>query len=505
MTQDEYNKAASDISERLTEINTRILQDIGAKIKAIGQLTPSSVNQIYNMQLFGEDVNVITDMIVSASGKTKKEVKELYQKAADDNDNRVQPFLNAVGSGEYNLQSEFMRPLVTGIYKTTMGTLDNLSQTTGFMMYDPLTGAKAFTPLSRTYQKVIDEAVLTVATGEKDFYSAMRKTLRDLADSGLRVKYTPLDGTAGRTVEYASGYSRRLDTAVRQNILWGVKEINTKTQEHVGEKFGADGYEIDYHRNPRPSHAPMGGKQFVIGEARTIKGKFFESYEEKAEPLLNEYGCLHFKIPIICGISQPSYTDEQLERFKTLDRQTFTYNGKTYTGYEATQMQRKLETAIRHAKDRQIIAKAAGDDFMRRQEQSKINALSQEYKRFSSTANLGVKNERMTVSGYKRVKTNAELLFTKLSKVETWNGIRITGVSEHAFDRAVGRRVDLDDIENALTKPLKIGNIKYDERGWASQRFIGTNATVNVNPETGNIITVWATGERIRKKYGENK
>ena len=67
-------------------------------------------------------------------------------------------------------------------------------------------------------------------------------------------------------------------------------------------------------------------------------------------------------------------------------------------------MQRKLETAIRHAKDRQKIAKAAGDDTLRRQEQKRLNDLTRKYKDFSEKAGLSVKKDRMSVSGYHRVK-----------------------------------------------------------------------------------------------------
>ena len=34
------------------------------------------------------------------------------------------------------------------------------------------------------------------------------------------------------------------------------------------------------------------------------------------EPLLEDYGCLHFKFSIILGISQPAYSKEQLEEEK---------------------------------------------------------------------------------------------------------------------------------------------------------------------------------------------
>lgn len=36
--------------------------------------------------------------------------------------------------------------------------------------------------------------------------------------------------------------------------------------------------------------------------------------------MFNEYDCLHFKFPIICGVSIPTYRDEELEKLKTKDK-----------------------------------------------------------------------------------------------------------------------------------------------------------------------------------------
>lgn len=136
--------------------------------------------------------------------------------------------------------------------------------------------------------------------------------------------------------------------------------------------------------------------------------KFIISPQEQrqsASPLVQgrELKCLHFKMPIICGISEPAYTPAQLMELKERDKRIIEFEGKQYTTYEATQVQRKLETAARHAKDRQIIAKAAGDDTLMRQEQEKINLISHKYKAFSDAAELPTKAERMSVSGYRRV------------------------------------------------------------------------------------------------------
>lgn len=239
----------------------------------------------------------------------------------------------------------------------------------------------------------------------------MREVMKAMADSGIR------------TVDYATGYSRRLESAVRQNILWGVKQCNQNTADMIGEDFGRDGYEISYHSHPRPSHADMGGKQYAIGGARWVNGKYYPSFEEKAEPLLNEFGCLHFKFSILLGISLPAYSDEQLAEFKAEDNRKFEFEGKEYTRYEASQLQKRIESEARRQKDRANIAKASGDDIMRREAQYKINLLTGKYAKLSKESGLPTKMERMQMAGFRHIKIDEHLTFIEnqsIIKSKSW-------------------------------------------------------------------------------------
>lgn len=93
----------------------------------------------------------------------------------------------------------------------------------------------------------------------------------------------------------------------------------------------------------------------------------------------------------------------------------------------------------------------------------------------------------------------------KVVSTVTSNGIKIANVSRHAIEQAIRRKVPVDDVKDALIKPLKIGKIKIDDQGRKSQRFIGFSAMVNVNTDTGAIVTLWKTGAATRRKYGVNK
>ena len=85
--------------------------------------------------------------------------------------------------------------------------------------------------------------------------------------------------------------------------------------------------------------------------------------------------------------------------------------------------------------------------------------------------------------------------------LRTANGILIKENTWHVGERSAERSVKPKEIVDAILKPLNIGDVIYDQYGRPSQRFIGKSATVNVNPKTGAIPTVWRTGKRTRRKY----
>ena len=91
-----------------------------------------------------------------------------------------------------------------------------------------------------------------------------------------------------------------------------------------------------------------------------------------------------------------------------------------------------------------------------------------------------------------------------LTGLKTSNGITIAKLSKHQQERADVRNLDLAGIRDALITPLHVGEVVVKENG-NSQRFIGEATTVNINPDTGVIITSWPTGKSRLKKYKKGK
>lgn len=493
-TQDELEKMPEAICRRLSGANRDFLQKIGEHILKIGTILPTDMHALEQMRLFGADVAALENELAAITKKNLSEIDTIFENTARENYDFSEQFFKYKGLDfvPYD-KNTALKNMVRALAKQTKDTYKNYANHTAFMVYDGA-NRKVMSSLSEVYSFVTDKAVLAVRTGAVDYKSAMRKTLKDLADSGIRSVYRE-NGRAGAVADYANGYSRRLDTAVRQNILWGVKNCNQLTADFTGNAFGADGYEIDWHAGARPSHRAMGGKQYAIGRARTVGGIYYPSFDTVA-PLLEDYGCLHFKFSILLGVSAPTYSNRELKRLKAADNRKITFEGKEYTVHEATQIQRQLETKARHAKDRQIIAKAAGDETLMRTEQERINLITRKYKAFSDTAGLPVKTERMSVSGYHRVKTNAELTTSrKHDKINNAGTLRIPEIPSSTISKKI------KDGEFSVNLSVQQYN-KHVEGTPQFEQYKNTRLNKGANPQSVLTIDKDEVQSLIIKKAG---
>lgn len=375
--------------ERFNKYNTKVLQKLGNAIKQFDGVTPSQAHEIAQELKYGFELNKLLNELSELSGKSVEDISKLFDEVAKENVEFSEVYFKAKNqeyvSYEDNMQ---LQDYVTSIKKQTDGLFTNLanSNNVGFVLKDDQ-GNMAYKPIADVYNDLIDEAVFNVSSGVTDYQSAMRSTIRQLADSGVKVHEEKL--------LYDSGYNRRIDSAVRQDILTGIRQINLDIQREVGERFGADGVEISAHFPCAEDHLDIQGKQYTEEE--------FEKLNSELDRPIGEYNCRHFVFSIVMGVSEPSFTKKQLRQYRNESLEKVTYKGKTYTKYEATQVQRQLETAIRKQKDRQIIAKASGDKTEIGLAQQKITQLTTEYNNFSKAVGLDVYKNRLTVSGYKRV------------------------------------------------------------------------------------------------------
>ena len=376
---------------RFNKYNTKVLKTLGEAIKQFDGLTPSEAHKLAQELKYSTEIDQLLNELSRLSGKSLQEINELLDKVAKENVGFAEAYYEVKEKEfipyEDNIQ---LKRYVETIKKETNETFKNLSKTRniGFTFKDGADNT-IFKPMKKTYRDLIDEAVYNVTSGVTDYQSAMRNTIKQLADSGIKVH------EASNT--YKSGYNRRIDSSVRQNVLEGIRRVNIGIQERVGEELGADGVEVSHHMDCAPDHYEIDGQQFTKKE--------FERINSNLDRPVGQYNCRHFIFSIILGVNRPNYTKKQLMEDRKRNEKGFDYEGKHYTNYEGTQIQRKLETEIRRQKDRQIIARSSGDKTEIANAQQKISQLTSKYNDFSQKAGLDTYKNRLSVVGYKRVST----------------------------------------------------------------------------------------------------
>ena len=99
-----------------------------------------------------------------------------------------------------------------------------------------------------------------------DYNSTIRETVKRIGKEGLQVEYESTYLAVDGQLKHRR---RRLDSAVRQNVLDGIRQVQQKAQELIGEEIGADGVDITAHPNSAPDHEPVQGRGLTL---KTSKG-----------------------------------------------------------------------------------------------------------------------------------------------------------------------------------------------------------------------------------------
>lgn len=390
------------IIDRQEQINNYVINTIAQRVKEIGHLLPSDAYKLERLLKSGGDVRKINEELAKITGLNEKAIKKLIRDVAKDSYEDTKPYYDYRHKPFIPFEANVaLQNVVKAIEKVTAGTYRNLSDSRmlGFLIRNrkrPKT--LKFQNINITYKDIIDEAVQAVQSGTLDYNSAMRRTMKQLNESGVRKLY------------WESGYTQRLDTAVRRNILDGVRAVNQAVQDEVGKQFGADGKEITVHLNPAPDHEPIQGHQFTNEEYDKLQNTeaFMDYNGKKFDPIerhIGQLNCRHFTYSIILGVMKPNYTQEELNDIIKKNHAGYTLpNGKHLTMYECTQKQRQLETKVRECKDGQMMAKEAGDLDLVKEYQAKITRYTKEYEAFSRACGLSLKKSKMTVSGYRRMR-----------------------------------------------------------------------------------------------------
>lgn len=401
LSENSINYLIQPIIDRQESINTFVLNTIASRVGEIGKISPEDLRRLKLLVIFGADIREMNSTLADMSKLQVRDIKGLIKDVAIETHTDAKPLYDYRHKSfiPYDRNIKLQR-IVTSIGNQTAQTYTNLSNSkaTGFLIRDlKHPGQLKFQSINDTYQTIMDEAIQSVKSGV-DYRVAMRKALKQLADSGIRRLY------------WDSGYTQRLDTAVRRNLLDAVRQIDQGVEDLIGKETGATGKELSAHINSAPDHEPFQGHQFTNKQyARLQSNEDFEDIQGRhfsgVERIIGQWNCRHVARSIIVGVTKPKYTTEQLDKMIEDNAKGYTTpDGKHMTMYECTQMQRQLETKIRYAKDEQMALQAANDIIGARAARKKVVDLLAEYKKFSADCGLRPQLDRARVIGYRAIK-----------------------------------------------------------------------------------------------------
>ncbi len=373
-----------ELAELYRGLEDTLLTEICSRLKLRDELNEVTVQDIRALRSHGIDLKEIEKAIRQTTGISEKKLNELI----DDVVERNQKYYTEVIDLARVTQPDVLvdATAIDAIRRQTQDAFRNITASMGFLV----DAGRTMLPPARAYQWALDAATLKVESGAISYGQAIKEAVRELASGGLRV------------VDYESGHRDHVDVAARRAVMTGVSQLCGKYTEQAAEYLETPYYEVSAHagardvpgRSPWSSHKEWQGKVYST-RSGDIYPNIYEVCGLGAVDGLEGANCRHRRFPWVEGVSERTYTDEQLSHID--DGLGCTFEGKTYTVYEATQEQRKVERTIRKLKREKAAYSAAGLTDEEQAVNIKLRRLNAKYKAFSKAAGLPEQRERMKV------------------------------------------------------------------------------------------------------------
>ena len=385
-----YQSALADgIEKRYQQLEYNIMADVVRRIKKAGKITSTADWQLNRMLVLGKSSSDLQKIVASAVQYDQNEVEKLYAQVVQEEYTVYKPQYEQITRQfiPYD-ENEELKQLVEAQIRNSADDLSNVTKSMGFMLDDG-SGNLRFTSLSKVYNEYLDQAVTDLTSGAFDYNSIIRRTCKQLTDSGLRTDHAFSTNPENRSgVDYPSGWHNRIDVAARRAVLTGVSQLSGQIMDMNAERLGVDKYEVSWHVGARPDHAAWQGKVYTKKQLIDICGL-------GTGPGLLGWNCRHEYYLFFPG-SERLYSDEWLAKQNAREAQKRAFRGREYNTYEATQKQRRMETNMRAQREKVALMQEGGadpDDIMI--ERCKYQAQLDEYKEFSKTFGMPEQRERV--------------------------------------------------------------------------------------------------------------
>lgn len=381
-TPTEIEALPSAMEQLYRSLQLNIMSDLTERLKTNGEEITSAADwQINRLYELGVSKDEIDSLIQNTLDVSDDEIDRIYDEVVKSGYARNEELYTSKGK-EYipYAENKQLQQLVKAVKNQTKSEYRNITGSLGFAVRNA-DNTLSFTPLADFYQRTLDNGLMQIASGAVDYNTVLKKAVKAMTDSGLR------------TVDYASGWSNRVDVAARRALMTGFNQVVAKVNEDNAEQLGTEYFEVSYHRGARPTHQVWQGRVYSKKELETVCGLGTVTG-------LCGANCYHGYSPFIKGIDTPTYSEEELDRMNEEENTPKEYNGKEYTAYEAQQRQRQLETATRADRQKiELLTQGGADDDTITGAKVRYFQRQDEYVKFSKAMGLPEQWERITVDG----------------------------------------------------------------------------------------------------------
>lgn len=241
------------IAELYRGLELQLLDEICSRLNLAGELNEVTVDSIRALRSQGISLEEIEKAIRQSTNISEKELKALLDDVVARNQEYYTDMIDLAGLTQP--QTLVSAKDVDAIIRQTGKDMLNITQSMGFLV----DGGRTMLEPAKAYQWALNNAEMQIMSGAISYNQAVKSSIRQLADSGLRY------------VTYESGHRDQIDVAVRRAVMSGVNALCQRYAEQSMEYLDTNLVEVSAHIGARNIDGPNGWEAHTKWQGKVFR------------------------------------------------------------------------------------------------------------------------------------------------------------------------------------------------------------------------------------------